>query len=423
MSHHRVPIRKLKKTVLIILISQLVIATLVAQTSRTISRDELHDKIAGYWIGQLVGNYLGFPFEGTYTGEAVPVFVDRYYDFRDDSTLVINRNDLRGYCPVTINWMEGAFSDDDTDIEFVTLHALEKFGLDITYPEIAEMWQKHINRKIWCANRTARDLMNQGLIPPATGSKTNNQNWYQIDPQLVNEIWSVVYPGMIRKSADRAEWGARITSDDWGSHPTIAYAVMYSAAIFEKDVQKLIDLALNYLPEDSPFREGMLDIIAWHRQQPDWRVARKMIFDKYYQYKKGAYTAPVSDVTALTNGLFGIMAIIYGNGDFVQTTAIAVSAGLDCDNQAATCGGLIGVLKGAKAIPERLTLGMSGKPVWKLPFNDTYINITRDSLPGINRISDITERLLHLAELAIIENGGSKYSEGGKVLYRIKSDF
>jgi hypothetical protein len=423
MNHLRLPSRKLKKIFLFSLTSYLFITSAFTQSYRTIPQDDLRDKIAGYWIGQLVGNFLGFPFEGTYTEEPVPVFVDRYYDFRDDSTLAINRSDLRGYCPVTINWLEGAFSDDDTDIEFVTLHALEKYGLDITWPEIAEMWQKHINRKIWCANRSARDLMNQGFVPPATGSKVNNPNWYQIDPQLVNEIWSIVYPGMINKSAERAEWGARITSDDWGTHPTIAYAVMYSAAIFETDVRKLVDLALKYLPDDSPFREGIMDVITWYSQYPDWRVARKLIFDKYYYYKKGTYAAPVSDVSALANGLFGIMAILYGNGDFMQTTGIAVSAGLDCDNQAATCGGLIGVLKGAKAIPDRLTLGMRGTPVWKLPFNDTYINITRDSLPGINRISDITERILHLSEQAIIENGGHKFQDGGKVLYRIKTDF
>lgn len=422
MSHLLLPFKYPKRLYLLVLINLLLTTNIFPQSFRLIGQDELRDKIAGYWIGQLVGNYLGFPFEGTYTEEPVPVLVDRYYDFHDDSSLSINRSDLRGYCPVTINWLEGAFSDDDTDIEFVTLHALEKYGLNMNYQEITEMWKSHINRKIWCANRSARNLMNQGFVPPATGSKENNPNWYQIDPQLVNEIWSAVYPGMIRKSADHAEWGARITSDGWGTHPTIAYAVMYSAAIFETDVQKLVGLALKYLPDESPFKEGMLDVISWHKQYPDWREARKLIFDKYYQYRKGTYAAPVSDVSALSNGLFGIMAILYGNGDFVQTTAIAVSAGLDCDNQAATCGGLIGVLKGGKAIPERLTLGMSGTPVWKLPFNDTYINITRDSLPAINRISDIVERILHLAELAIIENGGSKYSKGGKVFYRIQSD-
>ena len=393
-----------------------------SQTLQKISQDELRDKISGYWIGQCVGNYMGFPFEGTYTEEPVPVFVDRYYQFDDDCSLVMNRNDMRGYCLLMTNWLEGAFSDDDTDIEFVTLHAIEKYGLDITYSEITEMWKSHINRKIWCANRTARDLMSKGLIPPATGSKANNENWYQIDPQLVNEIWSMFYPGMVRKSAEMAEWGARITNDDWGTHPTIAYGVMYSAAIFEKDVNKLVDLALTYIPENSPFKKGMKDVIAWHKQNDDWRITRKMIFDKYFRYKSEGYEAPASDVSSLINGLFGIMAVLYGEGDFVKTTGIAVSAGMDCDNQAATCAGLIGVIKGASAIPPRLTLGLSGKPSWKKPFNDTYINFTRDDLPVYTKISDIVNRILKIAEEAILSNGGKKVTEDNKVYYIINSE-
>jgi ADP-ribosylglycohydrolase len=393
-----------------------------SQSMQKISQEELRDKIAGYWIGQCVGNYMGFPFEGRYLGNPVPVLVDRYYSFEDDSTLFINRKDLRGYCSIVINWLGGAFSDDDTDIEFVTLHALEKFGLDINYREITEMWKEHINRNIWCANRAARHLMEKGIIPPATGSKSNNKYWYAIDPQLVNEIWSMVYPGMIRKSVERAEWGARITNDDWGTHPTIAYAVMYSAAIFEKDVNKLVDLALRYIPENSPFNEGIKDVISWHKQNDDWLLTRKLIFEKYYRYNENGYKAPVSDVSSLTNGLFGIMAILYGEGDFVKTTAIAVSAGLDCDNQAATCAGLMGVINGASAIPERLTLGMSGKPAWKKPFNDTYINLTRDGLPVSTKISDIVERIMVLAEKAILANGGEKVIQNNSVFYLIKPD-
>jgi ADP-ribosylglycohydrolase len=398
------------------------ITVLSAQPLKKISQDDLRDKISGYWIGQCVGNYMGFPFEGTYTEDPVPVFVDRYYNFDDDDSLAINRSDLRGYCLLTTTWLEGAFSDDDTDIEFVTLHSVEKYGLDITYPEITAMWKKHINRKIWCANRTARDLMEKGLVAPETGSKKNNENWYQIDPQLVNEIWSMFYPGMIKKSAEKAEWGARITNDDWGTHPTIAYGVMYSAAVFEKDVKKLVDIAFRYIPENSPFKEGMKDVIDWHKQNPDWRVTRKLIFDKYFYYKKGDYTAPVSDVSSLSNGLFGIMAILYGEGDFVKTTGIAVSAGMDCDNQAATCAGLIGVINGGSAIPSRLTLGLGKKPSWRVPFNNTYINFTRDDLPSYTKISDIVTRILTIAEEAIIANGGKKITESDKIFYLIKSD-
>jgi ADP-ribosylglycohydrolase len=393
-----------------------------SQNLLKISQDELRDKISGYWIGQCVGNFMGFPFESTYQEKPNPVFVDRYYSFNDDTSLVINRKDHRGFCPLLTTWLEGAFSDDDTDIEFVTLHAVEKYGLGINYKEITEMWKAHINRKIWCANRTARDLMSKGFIPPATGSKLNNENWYMIDPQLVNEIWSMFYPGMVQKSVDRASWGARITNDDWGIDPTIAYAVMYSAAVFEKDVNKLVDLALHYIPSNSPFCEGMKDVIAWHKQNDDWRLTRKMVYDKYNRYKNGDKELPVSIASSLPNGLFGIMAILYGDGDFVKTTGIAVSAGMDCDNQAATCAGLIGVINGAAGIPERLTLSLTDKPIWKKPFNDTYVNVSRDGLPVTTKISDIVQRILIIAEEAIIANGGKKITEDGKVFYSIRSD-
>ena len=224
------------KRFLFVLAVCLVVAPFCYSANRTISKKELLDKIEGCWVGQIVGNFMGFPFENVYVEEPVPIFVDRYYTFRDATRFLrINDKDMRSYSLIVMKWMEGAIGDDDTDIEFVTLHAVEKYGLDITYPEITQMWKKHINRKIWVANRTARTLMDKGMIPPETGSKENNKNWFQIDPQLVNEIWSAFYPGMTKKAAERAEWSARITNDDWGTHPTIAYAVMYSAAFFKKD--------------------------------------------------------------------------------------------------------------------------------------------------------------------------------------------
>jgi ADP-ribosylglycohydrolase len=363
---------------------------------RAISEKELLDKIAGFWLGQLVGNYMGLPFENNYVDEPVPVFVDRIYTHADDAELELNRDDWRGYIPIFMDAVEGAFADDDTDIEFVTLHAVEKYGLDITYPEITEMWKKHINRRIWVANHTARALMSKGLVAPDTGRKENNENWFQIDPQLVNEIWSAFYPGMTKQAARRAEWGARITNDDWGTHPTIAYGVMISAAFFEKNVEKLVNMAIEAVPDKGPFAEGMRDVVKWHKKYDDWHDTRKKIHEKYYRYKKGSYEAPVSVVSSLNNGLCGVMAILYGQGDFMKTAGIAVSAGYDCDNQAATCGGLIGVLQGSECIPKELTE----------EFNNQYVCFTRDDLPIATPISEIVERIAAIAKTAIMNNGG-----------------
>ena len=391
--------------VVICLVVPLLFAAVVRAEERAISETELVDKATAFWLGQLVGNYLGLPFENKYVDEPLPMLVDRIYTYADDEELQINREDHRGHIPYVCVAVGGAFSDDDTDIEFVTLHAVEKYGLDITHAEITEMWKRHINRKIWVANATARGLMDRGLVAPDTGRKANNLNWFAIDPQLVNEIWSAFYPGMTKKAGERALWGARITSDDWGTHPTIAYGVMISAAFFEKDPQKLVELAIEAVPDEGPFAEGMRDVVRWHEEGHDWRTTRQKIHDKYYAYEKGSYKAPVSGVSSLVNGLCGILAVLYGEGDFVKTVGIAVAAGYDCDNQAATVGGLIGVMHGTAAIPDELTKNVTPRG-WAEPFNNLYVNFSRDELPVATPITEIAERIAAIAKTAILDNGG-----------------
>ncbi len=415
---------------LIILVSVVVLVAVMGTwgrclgAERSISREVLIGKMRGFWIGQLVGNYMGFPFENVYVQKPIPFLVERYYTYRDDPSIRLNRDDLRGYVPIVAHWLEGAISDDDTDIEFLTLHAVERFGLDIDYPEITSMWKKHINRKIWVATRIARDLMEEGMVAPHTGSKQNNRYWFQIDSQLENEIWGAFYPGMTRKAAERSLWGARITNDDWATHPTIAYGVMYSAAFFEKDVEKLVDMAIQAVPDEGPFSEGMRDVVRWHKKYPDWRDTRRKIHEKYYAYRSGDYRAPVSVVSSLPNGLCGVMAILYGQGSFRKTLGIAVSAGYDCDNQAATCAGLMAVLNGEECIPDEFTkefLPQGAK--WAEPFNDRYLNYSRDGLPIATKISRIAERIAAIAEKAILDGGGKKEHRDGKVVYTVNCDF
>ncbi len=405
----------------------LTISLSVQADDRVISKADLRDKIAGFWNGQLLGNYIGFPFENKYIDTPIPVLVDHVYtaDYNGQPALNINHQDRRGHIPVLAAALGGAFSDDDTDIEFVTLHAVEAHGLDITYAEITEAWKRHINDFIWVANREARTLMDQGFVAPDTGSKRNNKHWFQIDPQLVNEIWSAFYPGMIKQATNRALWGARITNDDWGTHATMAYAAMISAAFFEDDVRKLVDIAIDAVPRTGPFSKGIRDVVTWHKQNEDWRETRQRIHDKYYAYKRGDYEAPVSVVSSLVNGLTGVMAILYGEGDYIKTVGIATSAGYDCDNQAATTGGLIGVLRGMSGLGSKTLKQMESLPAWRdwpQPFNNTYVNISRDHISLRTPITEIVDRILAVAETAIRENGGRMEMRNGQVVYVIASD-
>jgi hypothetical protein len=224
------------------------------------------------------------------------------------------------------------------------------------------------------------------------------------------------------KAQEKALWGAHIMCDDWATHATQAYSVMFSNAFFEDDVNALVQLAMNALPETSPYKQGMQDVVNWHKDNPDWRETRKQIHQKYYDQIDG-FVIPHDSryLSSFVNGLCGVMAILYGQGDFTRTIAIATTAGYDCDNQAATCGGLLGIINGAKAIPEKFTLELPNRGKWSVPFNNHYINYSRDGLPNFNLITDIVDRILNISEMAILDNGGRKITlEDGQIGYEIK---
>lgn len=69
------------------------------------------------------------------------------------------------------------------------------------------------------------------------------------------------------------------------------------------------------------------------------------------------------------------LAMLYGEGDFQRTLDLSCAMGFDCDNQAATISGLLGVMYGAKSLPESLTKPIEG---WENP-STTGISIS----PGL----------------------------------------
>ena len=305
-----------------------------ATAAEKISSDVLRDKIAGAWIGQMVGNIYGLPFENKFVDE--PASESRF-----PFGYTKNIDKLKKY--------DGAFSDDDTDVEYIYLTLMEKYGIDPTYAQMRQGWMHHIRDRVWLANRAALGLMHLGYTPPFTGRQDLNPHWYQIDPQLINEIWAYTAPGMPAYAVGKSDWAARITSDSWAVQPTALYGAMYAEAFFEKDVKKLIEKGLKYLPENDRYTLGVKKCLDIFRQYPnDWVKARQIIADEYYM-NEDPMTKTIWN--ADLNGLMGILAMLYGNGDFTETLDIAARCGQDADCNPATAGGVLGVMKGYDGIP------------------------------------------------------------------------
>lgn len=360
---------------------------------------EYRDKVYASWLAQCVGNIYGLPHENQYIDRPGPETFPYGYGR--------NADELRE--------QNGAFSDDDTDIEYMYLLAMEKYGPSPTYAQLAESWKHHVRDRVWLANRAALAAMHFGFTPPVTGTKAVNPHWFQIDPQLVNEIWGVTAPGMTRYAAEKSDWAARITDDGWGVEPTIHYGAMFSAAFFESDVTKLVDIGTAALPPGSRFAKTVEEMKALHRKYPnDWKAARAEMADRYY-VREPAETKTIWN--ANLNGACGILALLYGGGDFQRTLDLACAMGFDADNQAATMSGLLGAAKGTKGLPHDQLFPFP-ELGWTKPLNDSYKNVTRFDMPDAG-IEDMANRIAEQGEKIILANGGRCVTENGVDYYLI----
>ena len=111
-----------------------------------LSVETVQDKIRGGSLGHMLGDLNGLKHEMRYIDEP---------------------GNVQEYAPAL---PEGAWTDDDTDFEWVYLLAMQKSGvLMLSQKEIPPLWKSHINRSFWCANQYARQLMDLGIEPPLTG--------------------------------------------------------------------------------------------------------------------------------------------------------------------------------------------------------------------------------------------------------------
>lgn len=349
--------------------------------ARLISRAELLDRIRGGWAGQMIGNVQGLPFEFKYKDEPGPL---------PDFTPNLPR------CP----------SDDDTDIEWTHLHAMDRLGtLLVPYPELAREWVRSINRRIWVSNEQARKLISQGIIPPWTSHFALNPHArYNLSGQFCVEAFGLVAPGLPNEAARIAAHYARITVRGEPIQATAFTTAMISLAFFERDLPRLIAHSLSAVDPGSEHAEMVRDVLAWHKRWPDdWRAARAAIQEKYRDERKWNMNATI------TNGAFVVAALLYGKGDFVETLRLSFAMGYDADCNGATCGAVLGVVLGAKA--------MAAKPGWVLP--EHYDNNSRDGLPKSETMDELVALTARLAEKVILASGGRKDGEGEAAVYVI----
>ena len=350
----------------------------------SVSRVAYFEKLQGFWLGQSIANWTGLVTEMDRIGGEGPhgVFYTRDDWGQPDQPSIWSSEPSP--LSATIDWVfagpdETWGADDDTDIEYMYQHLLlENETSRLTGEQIRDGWLKHIwtdadtpftnaegepENYLWVSNQRAYDLMREGVIPPRTGDPALNPEFEMIDAQLSTEIFGLFAPGRPDVALELAYLPICTTARGEAALAAEFYVVMHALAAVadpskprREEVFRLADSAREHLPDGS-ITAAMYDFVKGRHDAGDtWEVARDAVYQRYQVEQADGYD--MSSRGLYCNGCFAsginfaasLVSLFWGAGDFGETVRIAVLAGWDADNPAATWGGLLGFMYGRTGI-------------------------------------------------------------------------
>ncbi|HZJ83046.1 MAG TPA: ADP-ribosylglycohydrolase family protein [Clostridia bacterium] len=361
-----------------------------------LSENEMHDKVLGAWLGRCSGCLLGQPIEGWKRERIIGLAKEtnnypfNYYISSDISTELREKYNISDegsvYGSSNINWInniEHMVEDDDTNYTIMGLSILEKYGLDFTPEDVAESWLNNLPILHTCtAERVAYQNIVNLIMPPESASYRNSyREW--IGAQIRADFFGYITPGYPELGAELAWRDASISHIKNGIYGEMWVAAMLSAAAVTEDINQIIKIGLSEIPKTSRLTTSILDVLTWKSSGLAWEEAVDRVHDMYDESNGHDWCHTISNAIIVT------LALIYGEKDFERTIGIANLAGFDTDCNGATVGSIIGMILGAKRLPEK----------WINPLND----MIKSGVDGFQKIaiSELAKRTIPFARMTM----------------------
>ncbi len=302
-----------------------------------------NDKLLGCWVGKNAGGTLGAPLEEGWG--------------KDE--------------PFDITWYpkldEGGIPNDDLEMQLIWLAALKKVGPQLSARDMAPYWLDHIGYN-WDEYGLSKANLRLGLMPPISGYFNN---WFVdcMGSPIRSELWACVAPGHPRLAARYAYEDAICDhAGGEGVYGELFNVAMQSAAFVISDHEKLIDIGLSYVPEDSETARAVRAARDAYHQGLTWQEARRAVIAT--SDMRIAQYAPF-------NIGFQVIGLLYGSG-FGDAMCTTVNCGYDTDSSGGSIGSLWGIIAGQDGLPNE----------WIEPFGIEIA--TNEDWQGVRHMSDGT---------------------------------
>lgn len=351
------------------------------------TREEYQNRVLGCFVGKNIGGTLGMPMEWE----------------RSKNDVTYYTHDITG----------DPLPNDDLDIQILWLLALEEQGLHIDSKILGQYFNEYMIFT-HAEYGVAKTNLRAGLQPPVTGT-FHNKFKDSCGSYIRSDIWACLFPGNPEKAAEYAFEDALVDHGNGeGVYAEVFMAAMESAAFYERDIRKLIDIGLSYIPEECTVSKAIRDAIRTFDEGMSVEQTREYLMQHYIGHlewhaiaredeEKGYNEGPMGfDVPS--NMMIIIYGLLFGEGSYEKAMCTAVNYGEDTDCTAGTIAALYGMMYGRDVFEEK----------WTKPIGNKLVTISIDPFLMYGKIpktvEELTERVTVLYEKAQKEFGLTGWS-------------
>jgi ADP-ribosylglycohydrolase len=351
------------------------------------SEEIVYDKIYGAWLGRCAGCLLGqpvefWPRERIYgllrNTNNLPV---HYYISSDLNSEIRNQYNISdigwSYGSDVVNWINNVqYMPEDDDINYVViaLKILERYGHHFISHSVAEQWLTDLPvLHVFCGERIAYKNILNGIFPPESG-RYKNPFRESLGAQIRGDFYGYINPGKPEAAAEMAWKDASVSHDKNGIYGEMFVSAMLAAAAVSDDVNDVILCGLSQIPRNSRLAEAVRKIMGWMKSGTGLEQIIDRIHERYDE------ADPYEQLHVIPNAMIVCVGLLYGDMDFEKSIGAALLGSFDKDCNCATVGSIMGMMLGAKALPEK----------WINPLNDR-LKSGVDGF-GVVRISDLARR-------------------------------
>jgi hypothetical protein len=347
--------------------------------------DFLYDRLYGAFLGRCCGCLLGKPVEGWprdmiegYLRDLNRYPLDDYFRMNVDER-VVKKYNLQSW-RAFVDCVDHMVEDDDINYTIIGLQIIKAHGYNFTPMDVALSWMTNLPiLHTYTAERVAYRNFCQLIGPPESATYCNvYREW--IGARIRADFYGYAAIGNPELAAELAFRDASISHIKNGIYGAMWTAAMLSVAPLTDNVREIIQIGLSEIPKTSRLYSDIQEVIDWYESGVSYEDAASRIHKKWNEKLPHHWCHNNSNAQIVAVGL------LWGENDFGKSVCRAVQIGFDTDCNGATVGSIVGMMLGAKKLPQK----------WTSPLND----LLESCIPGYYRakISGLARESVNLCK-------------------------